>query len=82
VIKAYLDSVGVPSQIVLERTVGRAKPTVYSNVLKQMNAKSSQDLYRLSIPQMKNTMQIGVDVVNMGRKSIIGMTSTFTDFMT
>jgi hypothetical protein len=33
-IKSYLDKLGIPSQVFLESTIGRAKPTVYSNVLK------------------------------------------------
>jgi len=41
---------GVPSQFVLVETLKRAKIGVYSNLLKQMNAKVRQDLYRLALP--------------------------------
>jgi len=44
-----------------------------------MNAKVKLDLYRLSLPQsMRNTMVIGTDVVNMGHKSIIGFTASYS----
>lgn len=39
VIKTLLDRKGIPSQFMLSATVDRAKITVYSNVLKQINAK-------------------------------------------
>jgi len=50
VIKTLLDRKGVPSQFMLSATVDRAKITVYSNVLKQINAKVRQDLYRVLPP--------------------------------
>jgi len=34
----------------LGSTVDRAKITVYSNILKQINAKVKQDLYRIMVP--------------------------------
>jgi hypothetical protein len=82
-IKIFLDKAGIPSQFMLLDTVKRAKLTVYTNILKQMNAKIPQDLYRINIPNhMKHTMQIGVDVCQAGRKSIIGLTATYTPFLT
>jgi len=50
VIKTLLDRKGIPSQFMLSGTVDRAKITVYSNVLKQINAKVRQDLYRVLAP--------------------------------
>lgn len=43
-----------------------------------MNAKVRQDLYRLALPShMKNTMVVGVDVVNEGRKSLLGFAASY-----
>jgi hypothetical protein len=56
---------------------------VYSNLLKQMNAKVRQDLYRLALPShMKNTMVVGIDVVNEGRKSLLGFAASYSNFLT
>ncbi len=38
-IKAFLDKEKIPSQFVLASTIDRAKLPVYSNILKQINAK-------------------------------------------
>ena len=39
-IKQFLDIGGIPSQFLLSGTIQRAKIGVYSNILKQMNAKT------------------------------------------
>lgn len=51
-IKAHLDKGGIPSQFILEDTIFRSKGKmgVFGNLLKQMNAKTKLDLYRLKIP--------------------------------
>jgi hypothetical protein len=49
-----------------------------------MNAKCGLDLYRMVLPksiQSVSTMILGVDVINMGRTSIIGMTATYNQHM-
>jgi len=46
-----------------------------------MNAKVKLDLYRIKIP-LPNAMVVGVDVVNEGRKSIIGLTASYTKSLT
>lgn len=46
-IKACLDNEGIASQFIQSRTIDRAKITVYTNLLKQMNAKIQRDLYRI-----------------------------------
>jgi hypothetical protein len=52
----------------------RMSMAVYSNILKQINAKCQLDLYRLVLPgNFGKTMVVGVNVVNEGRKSIIGL---------
>jgi hypothetical protein len=38
-IKSLLDKKGIVSQFILTNTIKRAKITVYSNILKQVNAK-------------------------------------------
>jgi hypothetical protein len=44
-----------------------------------MNAKVRQDLYRISLPTyLKNAMIIGVDVVNEGRKSLLGFVASYS----
>ncbi len=48
--------------------------SVYSNIVKQINAKLKMDLYRLVLPPtFSKTMVVGVNVVNEGRKSIISL---------
>jgi hypothetical protein len=82
-IKAHLDKMGVPSQFVTEDTIKRSsgKLGVYSNILKQMNAKVKLDVYRLKFT-IPNMMVVGIDVVNMGRKSIIGFASSYSPYIT
>jgi len=61
---------------VTTETLKRAKIGVYSNILKQINAKCRLDLYRLAIP-VRNPMIVGVDVVNEGRSPIIGCSASY-----
>jgi hypothetical protein len=49
---------------------------VLSNLIKQMNAKSRLDLYRLNVPQFKNTMLVGVDLIMAGSSKYIGCSAT------
>jgi hypothetical protein len=44
-----------------------------------MNAKMGKDLYRMVLPnKLESAMVIGVFVVNQGRKSIIGLSSSYS----
>lgn len=81
-VKKALDQKGIPSQFLRLDTVH--KPiTVYSNLLKQMNAKLKQDLYHINIEKdFANSMVIGVDVCHAGRNSIVGLTATYTPHLT
>lgn len=57
--------------------------TVYSNLLKQMNAKLKQDLYRLNFEkEFSDAMVVGVDVCHAGRHSIVGLAATYTPHLT
>ena len=76
-IKKALDEMGVPSQFVTTQKLKAAKIGVFSNILKQINAKVRQDLYRLDLPNLKGSMVIGIDVVNQGRTSLLGFSSTY-----
>lgn len=76
-IKKALDGMGIPSQFILSSTVRRARISVYSNVLKQINAKTRQDLYRMNLPALRKTMIVGTNIVNSGGKSILGLCSSY-----
>ena len=80
--KKALDAKGIPSQFLQVHT--SKKPiTVYSNLLKQMNAKLRQDLYRLNIPQtFSGAMVVGVDVCHAGRNSLVGLSASYTPQLT
>lgn len=70
----------IPSQFILSdtlRTKGKALG-VFSNLLKQINAKLKRDLYNVSLPHFRNTMVVGTDIVNTGGKSIIGLCASRT----
>lgn len=41
-----------------------------------MTAKVGLDLYRISVPELATTLVIGVNVVNTGKKSLIGLCAT------
>ncbi len=67
----------------MANTVAKAKITVFSNILKQINAKVAQDLYKIEVPaNLQGTMVVGVDVVNAGRRAIIGLTASYSEHMT
>jgi hypothetical protein len=80
-IKAALDCAGVPSQFVLSGTLLRSsgRIAVFGNIIKQMNAKVKLDLYRLKNP-LPNMMIVGIDVVNEGKKSILGFVASVNKF--
>lgn len=82
-VKAHLDRNNIVSQFLLSSTIDRAKITVYSNILKQINAKCKEDLYRLKVDQkMQNTMVVGTDIVAAGRSAVIGMTASYSSHLT
>lgn len=84
-IKRFLDSIGVISQFMLFKNVKRneSKMGVFTNLLRQVNAKVGLDLYRMRLPQKvknANSMFVGMDVVNMGKESVLGMTATYNQY--
>jgi len=81
-IKALLDQGNIPSQFVLNSTLFKGSLSVYSNILKQINAKLAQDLYALQMASSRNTMVIGVDICLEGRKSILGFAASYTEAQT
>ena len=81
-IKAFIDQGGIPSQFILSRTLKNAKMGVFSNLLKQMNSKLRQDIYRLNHPALKNTMLVGIDVIMNGRNKLVGCCATITKSLT
>ena len=81
-IKSFLDKGGVPSQFILSNKMRNAKIGVFSNLLKQMNAKLKQDLYRLNLPACQNTMLVGIDIVMQGRNKLIGCCATTSKTLT
>jgi len=81
-IKGFLDKAGVVSQCITAGKLRNAKIGVFSNLLKQMNAKVRQDLYRVNLPCFKNTMLIGVDVIMNGRNRLVGCCATTTPHLT
>lgn len=81
-IKSLLDKKGIPSQFVLSNTIKRAKITVYSNILKQINAKLRGDLYKIDVPKNADkTMIVGCDIVAAGRDAVIGLTASYSKHM-
>ena len=82
-IKKFLDQGGVPSQFVTAKKLsGKLAMGVFSNLLKQMNAKVRQDLYRVSLPNFQNAMLIGVDLIMNGSSKLIGCCATSSITMT
>jgi hypothetical protein len=52
-------------------------------VLKKINAKVKQDLYRVLMPtKMQSCMVVGVDVCHAGRRSLVGLAATYTPYFT
>jgi hypothetical protein len=50
-----------------------------------MNAKAQLDLYRLEVPRKikdLNPMIVGIDVVNKGKNSVVGLAATYSKFLT
>jgi hypothetical protein len=84
-VKGFLDKGGMPSQFITTKKLGGPKGVplgVMSNLLKQMNAKVKLDLYRLNVPQFKNSMIIGIDLVMSGSSKLIGCCATSNKNMT
>jgi len=54
---------------------------VFSNLLKQMNAKVKMDIFRLHLP-ISPSMIVGFDVVNEGKKSLVGITASYNKYYT
>jgi len=82
-IKRGLDKMGVVSQFMLFKNISKKVGVmgVISNLLRQVNAKRGLDLYRMNVTQQvrnNNTMFVGLDVVNEGAKSVIGMTASYS----
>ena len=80
-LKSVLDGkVGVPSQFVLSRTAQRAcgALAVAGNILKQMNAKISRDLYRINFSNTQDTMVIGVNAINFGKGMLFALVATYS----
>lgn len=81
-IKQVLDKGGVPSQFITVSKLYNPKMSVISNILKQMNAKLKQDLYRVNLPCFKDTMLIGFDVIMNGANKLVGCCATITPHLT
>lgn len=82
-IKKFLDQGGVPSQFVTAKKLqGKLALGVFSNLLKQINAKVKLDLYRVNLPHFKNAMVIGVDLIMNGSSKLIGCCATSSKTMT
>ncbi len=45
-----------------------------------MSAKMGKDLYRLSLPHLKNAMVVGVDVINDGSRRLVGCSATVNEY--
>jgi len=82
-VKKFLDQGGVPSQFITAKKLsGKLSMGVFSNLLKQMNAKVKQDLYRVNLPNFKNAMLVGVDLIMNGSSKLIGCCATSSKTMT
>ncbi len=82
-IKSFLDKGGVVSQFVTAKKLGgKLSLGVFSNLLKQINAKVRQDLYRVNLPHFKNAMVIGVDLIMNGSSKLIGCCATSSKTLT
>ena len=84
-LKRMLDAKGVVSQFVTLRKMKDAaykgNLSIFSNILGQMNAKCGYENYRLAVSNKicskdTETMVIGVNVIPLGRQSIIGLCAT------
>lgn len=82
-IKSFLDKGGVVSQFVTAKKLGgKLSLGVFSNLLKQINAKVRQDLYRVNLPHFKNAMVIGIDLIMNGSSKLIGCCATASKTLT
>jgi aubergine len=82
-VKSFLDKGGVVSQFITAKKLGgKLSLGVFSNLLKQINAKVKQDLYRVSLPNFKNAMVIGVDLIMNGSSKLIGCCATSSQTLT
>lgn len=82
-IKMFLDKHGIVSQFMVQRNVERnlSKMGVFTNLLRQVNAKMPLDLYRICLPdkvRSLHTMFIGIDVCHKGHTSIVGLSASYT----
>jgi hypothetical protein len=85
-VKKNLDSKGIASQFLVQKNMqkkcdrgSKSRLGVISNIIRQVNAKCGMDLYRLNFHRKTdNTMVVGVDVHNMGTRTIIGMTASYS----
>lgn len=78
-IKSFLHNGGVPSQFIMRKTLSGSRGIplgIAANILKQMNAKLGLDLYRLKIPQLNNSMVVGIDHIVSGPMILIGFSAT------
>ncbi len=82
IVKGFLDKGGVPSQFITGGKARGMKLTVASNILKQINAKVKQDLYRIQLPAFNNTMLVGTDLIMNGSSKLIGCCATVTKTLT
>eukprot|EP00355_Strombidium_rassoulzadegani_P002716 CAMPEP_0168613156 /NCGR_PEP_ID=MMETSP0449_2-20121227/3304_1 /TAXON_ID=1082188 /ORGANISM="Strombidium rassoulzadegani, Strain ras09" /LENGTH=233 /DNA_ID=CAMNT_0008653777 /DNA_START=131 /DNA_END=832 /DNA_ORIENTATION=- len=86
-VKKCLDRLGLVSQIMVQKNIQRIVNSLgpISNILRQVNAKTYKDLFRLEIkPSIANLnpMIVALDLVNKGRQSIIGLAATNSAKMT
>jgi hypothetical protein len=86
-----LDDKGIVSQFITERkmreSVEKGNLSIFSNILMQVNAKRGLENYRIALcPKIKSqttrTMVIGIDVIPLGRQSIIGLAATSNEHLT
>ena len=47
-----------------------------------MNAKVKQDLYRISLPNLNNTMVVGIDAIHESRKRLVGCSASYNQAKT
>jgi hypothetical protein len=82
-IKAFLDKSGVVSQFITAKKLGgKLFLSIFSSLLKQINAKVKQDLYRVNLPHFKNAMVIGVDLIMNASSKLIGCCATSSQTLT
>jgi hypothetical protein len=82
-VKSFLDKGGVVSQFITAKKLdGNLSLSVFSNLLKQINAKLKKDLYRVNLPHFKNSMVIGIDLIMNGCGKLIGCCATSSQNLT